>query len=286
MDNFLQEQKKAVIARYAAGLPIVKKPKEFYCPDTFTTSNLDDSILPLPSTLTISLLCPISLDRQTVPVRTECCQHVQTFDLESTINSMSLRDFLKKGLAKVHINKSRPAVIDGVDAVFCCPICRQSAALYVDEVLFMALDSLPVHVCSVTVSETGLVTPVSVPTKTQFTVDLENFASQQDQAVNLLSPLAALPTVRVDHCSNDPLTSTSKTFSFNNLGKPWTIPGQRKRDRSPVTHSLGTDGSSFSSTLARRGSIGERCKDGLDTIGVGRRYRRLSTVDLTVDSPC
>ena len=46
------------------------------------------SIIVDPGNQSVSLTCPISLQRQVVPVRTLLCQHVETFDLENFISAI------------------------------------------------------------------------------------------------------------------------------------------------------------------------------------------------------
>ena len=46
------------------------------------------SIIVDPGNQSVSLTCPISLQRQVVPVRTLLCKHVETFDLENFISAI------------------------------------------------------------------------------------------------------------------------------------------------------------------------------------------------------
>ena len=216
---------------YSTHLPRVKKPLTFYCPHLCLHSpNADNSIQEMSSSQTvISVIRPNSLSLQSIPVRTLSCTHSQTCDLKSIIFSLTWSDMIKKNLVLTHVTKTPPCI----NCVFQCPICLQSNALYVDQLLESALPTHPSSISCVTVSETGDVIPV-----------LQS------------NP----PTPEVPPSTGKTNKERSK-FSFNNL-----------------SFSRGNTSS------CKISSLGERCVS-LYNVGLERRYTRLPTIDLTVDSP-
>ena len=143
MEAQTQKWKENVVNTYQADLPTIRKPTAFYCPNTDKPRSPFDpdlSVFHLPSSQStkISLSCPLSLTRQTTPVRTTACTHVETFDLGNIIGTIPYFDLLIK------FSNFRPSGTLGlpkpdrhlaVDAKFRCPTCRRSAALQIDEVM-------------------------------------------------------------------------------------------------------------------------------------------------------
>ena len=230
MTKFVTDKRLEMMEYYSTHLPRVKKPLSFYCPHlSLNSPNADNSIQELSSSQTvISIICPISLSIQSIPVRTLSYTHLQTCDLKSIIFSLTWSDMIKKKLLLTHVKKTPPSI----NCVFQCPICLQSNALYVDQLLESALPTHPSSISCVTVSETGDVIPV----------------------------------LQSHHLTPEIPPSTGKTnkerrFSFNNL-----------------SFSRGDTSS------CKISSLGERCVS-LYNVGLERRYTRLPTIDLTVDSP-
>merc|ERR1711936_1468249 len=96
------------LQRYMQDLPKFSKSDEFY--------DGNQSVL---------LTCPISLQRQVVPVRTLLCQHVETFDLESFISAIpSFKLFITRMGWKLG---SQPSSQNHT-----CPVCKLQAPLYID----------------------------------------------------------------------------------------------------------------------------------------------------------
>ena len=151
MDSILTRRKNMVTSILTSALPRVTMTPAFYCPSLLQPLSLDTSVLPLPSpSPTISLLCPISMARQEVPVRTKACSHLQTFDLRSAVQALPVHAFLRmKNFLRIAF----------VTAEFTCPVCKASGSLYVDRLLKEALDNLSNNVTEVVVTEEGKVLP-------------------------------------------------------------------------------------------------------------------------------
>ena len=162
MDSFLIRRKNMAISLFTSALPRVTMTPAFYSPSLLQPPSLDTSVLPLPSpSPTLSLLCPISLARQEVPVRTRACSHIQTFDLRSAVQALSVHAFLSmKNFTRIALGRVETAAsTPDVTAEFSCPVCRASGSLYVDRLLEEALDNLGNNVTEVVVTEEGKVVP-------------------------------------------------------------------------------------------------------------------------------
>jgi len=288
----LNKAKERIFKQYEEVLPRVAKPTSFYRPDVTTpTSSLNCSVLAF-SPPTLSLACPISFSRQTIPVRTEDCTHIQTFDLHSAIFSIATSDMLKK----VNLWKAITASPSGKGHVvpelwyenrFCCPVCRHVGPLYVDLTVAAALACLPASVSTVAFTESGRFMAVEehqLKVKEEHEVItvkdspcmyntpcylLPSGSTTTSKATppylptstNTSTPLLPTPTI-VHHLASTP--KPVPYFAFTGTVKP-------RKHLEPTT-------GKFSSL--RRPSL-ERC---LQVMGANR-YRRLSTVDLTGDSP-
>ena len=163
MESFITNRKEALFVVYAKDLPRITKSTSFYRPDLAppSPSGPDTSVLALSPSAppALSLTCPVSLARQQVPVRTQACEHVQTFGLRSILFSMKFIDLLShKSFTKVALGPSNsPATPFSLDEHFCCPLCRKSGPLYVDRPLAEALAALPANVTNVSFTEGGKV---------------------------------------------------------------------------------------------------------------------------------
>jgi len=100
-------------------LALRKKDSPIYRHCDFNSTSHDTSILEFGSkTLSLSLLCPISLQRQIVPGRTLGCQHPQTFDLIAYLDSLLAAD-----------PQCRTEILYANNSCFFvrkCPICKLS----------------------------------------------------------------------------------------------------------------------------------------------------------------
>jgi len=290
-----EQQRKYVLSHYETFLPRIKKPGSFYCPHMKVSSSedLDNSVTLLPSDPpVISLQCPISMKRQTIPVRTISCTHVQTFDLSSAILSLNTQDFRKTILVQAR----------RADAEFSCPICCKSAPLYVDLPLSKALPTISSEVTSITIDEKGKVRHVKSKDSRDYhgkgPINIE-IASEADPPRrvfsfgNLSSPVTGAPRKRYER-SRSPNRLRDKrsnhvagVSSFARVGRPpspcrkWIMENGKWKARSPAPSLPPTP------LANKRPNFRERCQGSLDRLRIGGpRYRRLSTVDLTVDSPC
>jgi len=117
---------------YMRFLPRIIKAPSFYtrrtCSESAETSILVDAPTPV-----IPFLCPISRQRQTVPVRTLRCRHVDTFDLSTylaTTSDSKLSSFEGGGSVCSRQNHT-------------CPICKERSPLYIDPKIQAALMDFP-----------------------------------------------------------------------------------------------------------------------------------------------
>jgi len=110
-------------------LPRVTKHDSFYCSVTPGTEN---RLTPLTGTA-FTLLCPVSKTRQSFPVRTQACQHVETVDLKSMMDSYEAAPSKESLTASTE---------------FCCPLCFQTSTLYVDEVIDNILGTTKFNNCT------------------------------------------------------------------------------------------------------------------------------------------
>jgi len=123
--------KDEVILGYTAKLPREAKEDSFYHIKSAHAQDQDLNgtvqILDDTNHQSYSLLCPISLTHQEIPVRTNSCRHVATFDLGSCIKA--LLDFDLTNCYSRLILKSK------VDCALTCPICKAKDRLYVDGII-------------------------------------------------------------------------------------------------------------------------------------------------------
>jgi hypothetical protein len=223
-------------ARLAALLPRVRRSADFY--------SAEDSRGPR----TLSLLCPVSLARQAVPVRTRACAHLGTIDLASLLRASAQRE-----------TAPRPS------QEFACPVCHCSGQLYVDEVLAGAVADLPSNVTSVAMFETGEV--VANPAA-KFAADLELLDSNVHEVQDgVFNNGLVLPQLKVRACSPAKATfslpaglgtpKSPKTFTFDTLARsPVGKAGQwlQAAARSPGVVSS-------PSRAGKAKAFGERCLD-------------------------
>jgi len=235
MDKYRNERKSLLRARYTADLPRINKLPGFYQRNSSQVQSPNTSVhmLALPTPTTLSLKCPISFNRQTFPVRTVDCQHLETFDLLAFIDTISFSDLLLRGFLRV-LSRSDP--VQPHTVIHTCPICSVKSPLYIDSTILEVLTRHPKFL-TVMVTPTGQLVPYTSTSPLHPVVDLVSPLPIQDADV-FISPLPVTP-----HPTGLPATVAPKRrFSFSDLGA-----GCRRSSSS---------------------------------------YQRLSTVDLTVGSPC
>merc|ERR1719447_116560 len=130
------------------------KAASFYRPDVAPTISSPSCFVVSSSLPTVSLSCPVSLSRQSIPVRTEGCAHPQTFDLHSAIFSLKITDIIKSNsflTSRRNGNEWKMMY----ENIFCCPICQVKGPLYVDATITAALACLPVSVPKIAFTESG-----------------------------------------------------------------------------------------------------------------------------------
>jgi len=253
MDKYREEQISQLESKYYKDLPRVKKLASFYSRATIQSPN--SSVLldqdPTDSSPILTLLCPITRARQTVPVRTTACQHVETFDLYNFLHSISSKTLLLNGVFKTLL-PGLPTTPHSVP--HSCPICRCKGPLYIDSLISSALTLFSSEILQVSISPSGLLfTPPTHPAVNKSIIDLAT--------PTFNTSMSDIPPPPELDCSPE-----SNIFCVDGgLSKPQQV--------------------EMRNGFARRTfSFGDSCMY-LGTGGVGReRYNRLSTVDLS--SPC
>jgi len=293
MEGFLNRGKEKIFKQYEEVLPRVAKSTSFYRPDVAVPNSSPNCSVLAFSPPTLSLACPISLTRQAIPVRTEACTHIQTFDLHSAIFSIATSDMFKnanlwKAVIASPSRKGYEVHELWYDNNFCCPVCRRTGPLYVDLTIAAALACLPASVSRVAFTESGRF--MAVEEKQLKVNEGSEVITLKDSPCMYNTPCYLLPSSSTTTSTATPpyLPTTPNNTSTPLLPTPtivhhlvsstpqpapcFALTGTVK----PQQHRENTG--RFSSL--RRPSL-ERC---LQVMGA-HRYRRLSTVDLTGDSP-
>lgn len=248
MESFIAKRKEALLVVYARDLPRITKATSFYRPDLAPPSGPDASVLALSPAAppALSLACPVSLARQQVPVRTMACDHVQTFGLRGILFSMKFIDLLShKSFTKVALGPSN----------------SPATPFSLDENFCCPLcrKSGPLYVDRPLADALAALAPNV--TYVSFTEGGKVVTAEE----------------QTDH---GVITVTDSPYNlFNSCG----YPGRPASPFLPAT----IDAFSFQALKesAARPAIRRPSLDRLaEAVGV-RRYRRLSTVDLTVESP-
>jgi len=133
MMGFLLDE---VYSEYSTKLPRRTKAVSFYTKSSEDQDPNDTvQILNDLSSPSYSALCPLSRVLQTIPVRTDSCRHIETFDLHSSLMSATSVDVATcyRGVK----------LEDRVDVPVCCPVCKAKDKLYVDELIEAFLKSNP-----------------------------------------------------------------------------------------------------------------------------------------------
>jgi len=243
MDKFMTERRSVWRYKYLDELPRVIKPVSFYLmkgAEVFSP-NASIQVVTQPRLPVVSLKCPLSHNRQVFPVRTVECQHVESFDLGSFIDTLPVTALFRMRILGGNLGY-QPHV-----APHTCPLCSVKAPLYIDAIILDLLRHHP-DVDAMSITSTGQLIPCHKSSSSGHPVidlaspspSLLNPASPLPPP-NLVSPTLPLPAF-IGNLDAEKSTSRRR-FSFGEL------------------------------------TLGQGCKS-------GRRYSRLSTVDLTVDSPC
>jgi len=293
MEGMINKAKQAILKRYEEKLPRLTKPASFYRPDVATTISSPSCFVVSSSLPTVSLSCPVSLSRQSIPVRTEECAHPQTFDLHSAIFSLKITDIIK---SKSFLSSRRNGNALMFENIFCCPICQVKGPLYVDATITAALACLPVSVPKIAFTESGRFMavehqqveegcPVVTLQDSPFTYNTPCYLLPTSRATPpyMPSPGATSPAMPPNMQTHDQLANTSPAM-------PTTMPSTMPTTMPSIVHHLTStpqplpgnekpakfqeENGKFSSL--RKLSL-EHC---LQAAGV-QRYRRLSTVDLS-----
>ena len=107
---------------FGAKLPRVANEASFYLTlDKNCPTSCDSTHTPY------SLVCSLSNNLQTIPVRTRSCEHVDTVDLKALLKSSAKSDLISL-YAKFKLSSK-------VDTPLTCPICKAKGSLYVDAVI-------------------------------------------------------------------------------------------------------------------------------------------------------
>jgi len=294
MEGMLNKAKETIFKQYEEVLPRVAKSTSFYRPDVGTPqSSLNSSVLAF-SPPTLSLACPISLSRQAIPVRTEACTHIQTFDLHSAIFSIPATEMFKncylwKAITASPARKGYVVHELWYENNFRCPVCRLNGPLYVDLTVAAALACLPASVSRVAFTESGRFMAVE---EQQLKLNEGNeVITLKDSPCMYNTPCYLLPsgTTSTSSTATPPYLPIPNNTSTPLLPTPTIVHHLTSSTPQPAPYFAFTgtvkpqqqqrENTGRFSTL-RRPSL-ERC---LQVMGA-HRYRRLSTVDLTGDSP-
>jgi len=290
MDGIINKAKQAVLKQYEEKLPRLTKPASFYRPDVAPTISSPSCSVVSSSLPTVSLSCPVSLSRQSIPVRTEECAHPQTFDLHSAIFSLKITDIIK---SKSFLPSRRNGNALTYENIFCCPICQVKGPLYVDATITAALACLPSSIPKIAFTESGRFMAV----EHQQVEEGCPVVTLQDSPYTYNTPCYLLPSSRATPPYMPSPGTTSPVMSLNmqtHFQQANTSPATPTNMPTIVHHLTSTPQPATNSTLPgkeksakiqeengkfsslRKLSL-EHC---LQAAGV-QRYRRLSTVDLS-----
>jgi len=230
----------------AADLPRVTKPTAFYRRELAASPcSPNASVVAEPCAPSLSLACPVSLRRQSLPARTLHCVHHQTIDLASFVQGVTFKDVVRQG----GLSQLWNGVVKDAAASFRCPVCRTAGPLYLDRTVAEALAALPAAT-AVVVDAAGRCLAAQVE-------DVRGVVTLSDSPYSTSSP--GTPCFLLPGSSTPPYMPRPAPTAPS----PSTAPSYLAV---PPRH------------VFRRPSL-ERCVQALS--GGKRRYRRFSTVDLT-----
>jgi hypothetical protein len=199
VSKYLHQQ----LLRYMQDLPKFSKSDVFYQKRSLQES-LGASIIVDPADQSVPLTCPISLQRQIVPVRTLLCQHVETFDLENFI--LAIPSF-KLPLLKLG---SRPSSQNHT-----CPVCKLQAPLYIDLKIQRALQDFPNNVLKAVVE----------PGSAELCLPREE--GLDTSYIDLVTPASASPATTATSIPCSPFELSPTALKFPKQLNP--AGGQRRR---------------------------------------------------------
>merc|ERR1719228_984457 len=166
MGNYRLEKISKFKTKYLEDIPKSKKSSSFYYRNE---NNLYSSVLLVQpdNAPTLTLMCPIARTRQVVPVRTQMCEHVETFDLFNLLESLSVNDIIIIRRFLMPGKRNSPSTVSHT-----CPMCRVKAPLYIDTIISSALASISPEITTVEISPTGSLLPYTAVTTQHEVVDL------------------------------------------------------------------------------------------------------------------
>jgi len=285
----INKAKQAILKQYEEKLPRLTKPASFYRPDVATTISSPSCSVVTSSLPTVSLSCPVSLSRQSIPVRTEECAHLQTFDLHSAIFSLKITDIIK---SKSFFPSRRNGNALMYENIFCCPICQVKGPLYIDATITAALACLPSSVPKIAFTESGRFMAVEHQQVEEGcpVVTLQDSPYTYNTPCYLVPSSRATPPYMPSPGNTSPTMPPSRQLHFQLAN---TSPAMPTTMPTIVHHLTSTPRPVTNSTLPEKEKPAKFQENGkfsslrklslehcLQAAGV-QRYRRLSTVDLS-----
>eukprot|EP00092_Neocalanus_flemingeri_P023489 GFUD01025473.1.p1 GENE.GFUD01025473.1~~GFUD01025473.1.p1 ORF type:complete len:252 (+),score=43.39 GFUD01025473.1:62-817(+) len=251
MDQYRSETKSELKNRFFRDLPRVKKLPSFYSRTAVQSPNTSVIVDQSSCSPSLTLKCPITRTRQTVPIRTTLCKHVETFDLYNFLDTLSFNDVLLKGLKKslFPISQLMP-----IESLYSCPICSYKGALYIDSLVLSALTFFSSEILTVNISPAGLL-----------------FSPLDSVGDHSIVDLATTPTyMNSPNIPPPPEVTCSPLVTPDPFDNPLTGESSKPRKKTFTTRTF---------------SFGDSCMSLGSELRVGKeKYRRLSTIDLS--SPC
>jgi len=293
MEGWIDKGKQAILKQYEEKLPRLTKPASFYHPDVATTISSPSCSVVSSSLPTVNLSCPVSLSRQSIPVRTEECAHLQTFDLHSAIFSLKSIDIIK---SQVLYKSFMPSPLRNeslmYENIFCCPICQAKGPLYIDATITAALACLPSSVPKIAFTESGRFMAVEHQQVEEGcpVVTLQDSPYTYNTPCYLVPSSRATPPYMPSPGNTSPTMPPSRQLHFQLAN---TSPAMPTTMPTIVHHLTSTPRPVTNSTLPEKEKPAKFQENGkfsslrklslehcLQAAGV-QRYRRLSTVDLS-----
>eukprot|EP00092_Neocalanus_flemingeri_P003818 GFUD01004112.1.p1 GENE.GFUD01004112.1~~GFUD01004112.1.p1 ORF type:complete len:248 (+),score=34.26 GFUD01004112.1:55-744(+) len=153
MDQHRADKISELKIKYFRDLLRVKKSPSFYSRTAVQSPNTSVIVDQSSCSPSLTLKCPITRTRQTVPVRTTLCKHVETFDLYNFLDTLSFNDVMLKGLKKSLFPISQH---HAHRSLYSCPICSCKGPLYIDTLVSSALTLFSSEILTVNISPAGL----------------------------------------------------------------------------------------------------------------------------------
>jgi len=224
-------------------------------PLTFYTRGFNsnsDEVMSCDSTVRVSLKCPISMARQTIPVRTKKCQHLQTWDLQSFIEVMTESDKIK--------------LYSDIFKQVKCPLCKINSTLVMDPIAKRLLTEFPA-VDTLVIDHQG-----DARAALETDVSIINISDCSNQTINLITPEKGVKTESED---SKPATtnkgekqcfhsSALKTIASNNHNSPTNPSMSSEINTNNVTKSISNAVSSSAKQTTSKSSSGAAGQINLD----------------------